>query len=759
MKVSYSGNGIVSREPIADNVWEINITGISDATSTARKVRNTLTIRPLNKSRNSVFINKISADGPLRSITVKLPPGIDLASCVRDIEVNGFVKNLRIIGGDLGASDGHDGRVVIHGYAQNVLVQGRKYKVPNSDLVEWWGGNIWSDLLIDGGARKIIARGGNIHYDDAGGVLGEIELDSELRLLAADGMVVKTNRSNKATKVMFGGSINSILHNDGWSVRQIRSKGGMIRGGAFYCREIKRLQALGQGIADPPPRIPLAWQGIHGILVETLDPLLDYDYSSTKNVTVRNGAIRDSLFAIKGHVKQFSVQGETTSGMGDVSNVILRAGYEGVLSDNVAPSITPTSMKTSCVAGTELRMPFTVSSVDPGEVLSVRLHYRGPMLNAFISNYAGQVFSGTDQWHITSYPTTGMVVWVSEDYDQGTYSNITVRVRDNSIPNLYDDLSVILTVVASNVAPQITLVPPDNPRIFSVHDQGALAWTATVFDLNLDDTVIFSIQGDPFGLVTQRVDKSTWYVWTTNTPIGVYSNLVFKVTDPEGLSDSESLVVVITSNKAPAVSTTLATNVFAWPVSNTLSFSVIAMDDETNTLIFPRPPELPAAASYATKTVSNVISASNSFAWTPGADDTGEHTWTFMVSDSSVAALTGTVVVSVTVTNGASGAAFAIPAWAISGDPIGSNPGNIGNISIVGDLLDSMLISGAKDDPPYDWATASYLGRLKHFKVEGRAYNNTLVSSKRIKIWEGDSFNFSTNAVWVNNHRATNNAQ
>jgi hypothetical protein len=759
MKVTYRGNGIVSREPIADNVWAIRITGISDATTSARKVRNTLTIKPLNKSRNSVYIDTISADGPLRSITIKLPPGLTIASCVRNIDVDGFVKTVRIIGGDLGSSDGHEGKCTIKGYVKTLLVQGRKYNVPSTDLVEYWGGNIWCDLSIDGGATKIIAKGGDIHYDAAGGVLGLIELGAELRLLASDGVIVKTNRRDKTTKVLFGGSINTEVYVDGWPVRQARSKGGTIRGGMFYCREVKRLQAMGQGVGDPPPRIPLSDQGIHCILVETVDPLLDFDYSSAGQINVKNGSVRDALFAVKGHVKRLAVQGETVAGMGDVSNVIMRAGYEGVLSDNVAPSIVPTSLQTSTVADTELRIPFTVNSVDAGEELFVRLHYRGPMRSAYISNYYGEAYYGTDQWRVTSYPATGMVVWVSDEYDQGAHSNITVRVRDDAVPNMYDDLSMIVTVVASNVAPEITLTPPDNPRIFSIHDQMALAWTVTVFDLNLADTLTLSIEGDQFGLVTQRVDHSTWYAWTTNTPIGSYSNLVFRVTDPEGLSDAISLIVVVTSNKAPVVTTTLTTNVFEWAVSNMLSFSVVATDDETNTLTFPRPPELPADASYVEMSISNVIAATNHFEWTPGTGDAGTHTWTFMVGDSSPAALTGMVQVVVTVTNGSARAAFRIPSWSIESAPIGSNPGNIGNVSVVGDVLDSMLVSGAKDDPPLDWANASYLGRIKNVKIQGQAVNNTLVSSKRIKIWQGDTFNFVTNEVWVNNHRATDDSQ
>ena len=93
-------------------------------------MEDTLTIKATSQSANSIFVDKIIADGALKKIKVTFPPGKDgLASCVRNISVNGYVNNITIINGDLGAPDAHDGQVNISGPIKQILVKGKKNKI------------------------------------------------------------------------------------------------------------------------------------------------------------------------------------------------------------------------------------------------------------------------------------------------------------------------------------------------------------------------------------------------------------------------------------------------------------------------------------------------------------------------------------------------------------------------------------------------------------------------------------------------------
>ena len=86
-------------------------------------------------------------------------------------------------------------------------------------------------------------------------------------------------------------------------------------------------------------------------------------------------------------------------------------------------------------------------------------------------------------------------------------------------------------------------------------------------------------------------------------------------------------------------------------------------------------------------------------------------------------------------------------------------PGKIGRIYANGKVYDSQFIAGTKDEIPEDWQNASYLARLENIKIEGGSYSNTFISLKKISIWQGDLFDFSGNAVWIDGTRATDNSQ
>ncbi|MCX7847062.1 MAG: hypothetical protein N2595_03390 [bacterium] len=76
---------------------------------------------------------------------------------------------------------------------------------------------------------------------------------------------------------------------------------------------------------------------------------------------------------------------------------------------------------------------------------------------------------------------------------------------------------------------------------------------------------------------------------------------------------------------------------------------------------------------------------------------------------------------------------------------------DIGKVSVVGDVRDSMFVAGTADVPANDWANADYLGRLGSVKISGAAVSNTFVSVRKISF--GKLFDYVRNFVWVNGER------
>ncbi|RLD10510.1 MAG: hypothetical protein DRI44_05865 [Chlamydiae bacterium] len=772
LKVIYTGNGglIAGPSDAGDFTYKISITGLSLTTNIKEKVKDTLVIKPTSQSANSIFIDEIVADGSLNSIKVTFPPGKNnMASCVRNINVKGYVNKITIINGDLGAPDGHDGQVNVVGPIKQILVKGKKHKIKNTDATEWWGGNIWADINIENGVSKIIAKGGNIYYYPGATDNGMISINGDVKLIASDGVAVKTNETDKA---MFGGAIKADIFNTGNEIKQIRVKGGRITDSGIYCRQIKKVSVKGQKAADPRPLFSVFEQGISKTYIQTTAPNYNYKDCSLKNVNVKNGSVFNSLFSVKGDINSIVASLETPSLSSSITNSVFRAGTDEDLSQNESPTISPTLFYTGVVTEAKVIIPFTFDSIDSGETLAVRIHNRGPALDAVISNYYGQSFGYGEAWKVSDYPESGMFVWITQSYQEDVYSNIIVRVSDNGIPNKFDDLSIIASVTSSNLAPILTISPDDNPRIVNLTQEANATWTADVFDMNLYDIITFSIANNSPGLLVSNLTTRSFYIYSTNLIEGVYSNITFTATDNKGLSDSKIITLYVTSNSAPVITTTLTGNKITTGVSNSFSFYVTAISGKTNTLTFPVPSKLPSGAVYTQAVYNSVLTASNKFSWTPAETQTGTYNLTFIAYDSDIKSLTGEVAVVITVTNGITN--LLLPLYnnssftdrsedSSSQEPsfssAASYPGKIGRINANSSVYYSQFIAGVKDEITEDWQNASYLGRMQSLKIEGGAYSNIFISLKKISIWQGDTFDFSGNAVWIDGTRAIDNSQ
>jgi len=548
LNITYTGDGLLTYSATTDYKYDFHITGVISSSV------NRLTIKPVNKSRNSVYINSITSDGPIDSINVTFPPGKDRASCVRNISVNGYAKNIKITGGDLGGSDGKDGKVVIYGYLKSLMVRGKKYNVPNSKKSEWWGGNIWADVTVNGYVKKIIAKGGNISYDYGDSLLGSIIVNGDISKISADGVIVKTNREDKLSKVMFGGAIGSIINCGENELKNLTVKGGAIKGSGIYCRQLRKIKVTGQKAASdqPQPLFPLTDKGISKVFIETAEESGDYKLASLKNSIVKNGTIKDTIYSVKGNLNVFKVTGDAVAGLGNVENFEMRVGYQGELSDSKAPEITTETAVTNIGTNVTLIVKFEVKNMDLGKKTYARIHYRSLAYNAFISNYNGEVYKEGMWWETDADTATGMFVWTSTDDLKGAYLDVTLRARNDGIPYKYSDADFSIGVDFTNLPPVLVLKPSYNPIQFNMNTMSEIVWTCMVFDVNSDDNISLDVSGpqgfDSFVITEYKKRRFSVKATTNNLAVGSYTNITFKATDGTGFEDSETITVNVTTN-------------------------------------------------------------------------------------------------------------------------------------------------------------------------------------------------------------------
>ncbi len=752
MKVIYSGvrGQMKIYNSLANNRWNIELTDLPDPSIVTGESESRLLIKKKFNDPNTVMIESITADGPMNSITVKFPPGNRKACFVRNIFVDGFVNNIKITGGDLGDFEGPDGIVYIKGDVNTLKVDGKKYNVKNSKESQLWGGNIWADIIVTGGVKKLQVKGGNIHYDNNGGSFGKLSFGGDVNLISTDGVTVKTDRADKDSKVIFGGGINSEIDGHDYQIKQIRAKGGTISSSDIKCRQIKKLTVIGQKAENPQPIIPEGEQGIIDTYVRTTADT-NSNLCSLDKILVKNGQVKNSLFAVKGDAKSITLNGEVSSIKGNVENTVVRAGFDGSLNYNNPPNIAPQSFITTIFANTELVIPFIVATEDLSEELTVSIRQRGAAIDAVISNYNGQTFSGTNRWNINKPIEAGMFVWIGSPLAAGKNSNIIVRVRDNSVPNLYADMMLTIDVFTNNALPEIFLYPDDSTRLYSLEDVNDLSWTVTVYDVDSEEELTLSHSG--LDIETDQLDNWIYYARAIDPAVGWYSNVTFTVTDNEGLQNHAIIDVIILSNNPPAVTTSLSNNTVVCAVSNLLDFQIIGQVTNPDTLTFVRPLTMPSVIEYTNAVFNNVVIASNSFQWIPSANNVGSSTWTFLVYNSGIVQSAGKVSITVIVTNGVN--SISAPQNNVT-DIIGYYEGNINKISIAGNSSYSDFIAGTHDYTPGDWQNANYIGVLKSLKINGIAISNIFTSRKKININKRDDFDFDENDVWISGTKDVN---
>jgi hypothetical protein len=177
------------------------------------------------------------------------------------------------------------------------------------------------------------------------------------------------------------------------------------------------------------------------------------------------------------------------------------------------------------------RLQFTVSASDPNPQDTLRFSAANlPPGASFIS--ATRTFS-----------------WTTDSGDLGTYDNLRFFVRDNGDPPLSDSETITITVVAPSGDNQAPVLDPIGDMHIEPGDY--LDFSLSVTDPDPSDWVSFRVDNLPAGAQWwPGARRVTWA--TTAADAGVYSDIVFTVTDHgvPPLSDSETITIFVGSDPA-----------------------------------------------------------------------------------------------------------------------------------------------------------------------------------------------------------------
>jgi len=178
---------------------------------------------------------------------------------------------------------------------------------------------------------------------------------------------------------------------------------------------------------------------------------------------------------------------------------------------------------------------------------------------------------------------------------------------------------------------------PTPPNSWSTHvDKGVGALLEIFFiideDATLGDSVAIELFSESSGSyrTTQYSDTSTCVV----DPVLIAGYLSFKESGPNEPNDP------------PYFTSPASGQQYSVQQGNSLAFTVAAADPQTDQPLTLSMTSGPSGSSFTT--TSGTGSVSQTFSWSPGSDDVGSHTASFLVIDDSSATATRSVIINVT---------------------------------------------------------------------------------------------------------------
>ncbi|RQV99611.1 MAG: tandem-95 repeat protein, partial [Calditrichaeota bacterium] len=216
-------------------------------------------------------------------------------------------------------------------------------------------------------------------------------------------------------------------------------------------------------------------------------------------------------------------------------------------------------------------------------------------------------------------PTTGAFSW-TPGYDQSGNYEITVTVSDG---NLTDSKIMVVTVNHVNRTPVLSDIPDQ-----IVDENVLLSFVASGSDPDKEDQgkLIYTSENLPAG--SNFDPQSRTFTWKPNyEQSGVYGNIIFRVTDPAGLMDEQSITITVVHVNRPPSLVEIPPKVNKEQEMITFTLEGSDTDREDEGKLTYQISNLPDGA---------LLNSSNGeFSWTPSYEQSGEYVLRAMVTDSA----------------------------------------------------------------------------------------------------------------------------
>ncbi|MBR4466233.1 hypothetical protein IKS38_06650 [bacterium] len=456
MKATYFGNGTLEAIPVmGTDVWDIRVTDAG-----VFYLDGTLTVAPQQKYAKTpanVKIREIYCDGILKSLNVTFPPGLDHAGFVQDVTIIGNIRYLTIVGGDLGSPLGAGGMMRIKGRITNLNISGKVFQNTEKQRTEYWGGNVWADLVVKDQLQYTSIKGGNLYFDPAtGGTHGIIESKDNMRTFTVASQIVKDKYTKEAK--CYGGVVNADIVSLLDGLKDMQIKGGAFFGGMVRSKFLKTFNVTAFKTASSYP-IERGSCGIRDAYFAVRDynkTTLNYTNFFVKTISVKDADIINSTFTCQGNISEMKVNSNKSLPYGMISNCVVRAGYSGQLLDYNMPEISlyrTVEVSTNAV----MEIPFVISNLVAESEYELYLPNKDRAWHVRLSD-GTEEYSGPSKIALTGSDSfSGKILWdpSEEELYFGKESsipvtNVTLRVLRKGSPELFLDVKPRITVLGNS---------------------------------------------------------------------------------------------------------------------------------------------------------------------------------------------------------------------------------------------------------------------------------------------------------------------
>ncbi|MBP5627807.1 hypothetical protein J6X96_06555 [bacterium] len=456
MKATYFGNGTLEAVPVmGTDVWDLRVTDAG-----VFYLDGTLTVAPQQKYAKTpanVKIREIYCDGILKSLNVTFPPGLDHAGFVQNITIIGNIRYLTITGGDLGSPLGAGGMMRIKGRITNLNVSGKVFQNTEKQRTEYWGGNVWADLVVKDQLQYTSIKGGNLYFDPAtGGTHGLIQSSDNMRTFTVASQIVKDKYTKEAK--CYGGVVNADIVSLLDGLKDMQIKGGAFIGGMIRSKFLKTFSvtAFKTASAYPIERESCGIRDAYFAVRDYNKTTLNYTNFFVRTISVKDADIKDSAFTCQGNISEMKVNSNKALPYGVISNCVVRAGYSGQLLDYNMPSVSldrTVEVSTNAV----MEIPFAVSNLVCESEYELYLPNKDRAWHVKLSD-GTEEYSGFSKIAVTGSDTySGKIVWdpSEEELYFGKESslpvtNLTLRVLRKGSPELFLDVKPRITVLGNS---------------------------------------------------------------------------------------------------------------------------------------------------------------------------------------------------------------------------------------------------------------------------------------------------------------------